>query len=62
MYVRIYFILLDSVRLSVCSSVSQCTLFKKALRMALKEFLEDSKESRGVQGQASRQELRGHSV
>ena len=34
-------------------SVSQCTLFNKALRMALKEFLEDSKESRGVLGQAS---------
>ena len=33
----------------------QCTLLNKALRMTLQEFLQHSKESRGVLGQACKQ-------
>ena len=46
----------------VRACVRLCTLCNRALRMALKESLQHSKECRGVLGQASRQALRGHSV
>ena len=36
-----------------------CTLCNRALRIALKEFLQHSKESRGVLGQASKQKQAG---
>ena len=39
----------------VRSCVRLCTLCNRALRIALKEFLQHSKESRGVLGQASKQ-------
>ena len=42
----------------VCVCVCVCTLCNRALRMALKEFLQHSKESRGVlkeRAQASKQ-------
>ena len=42
-----------SVRQSICDFM---------LRMALKEILKHSKESRGVLGQASRQAIKGDSV
>ncbi len=35
-------------------SVRWCTLSNRALRMALKEFLQHSKESRGVLGKANK--------
>ncbi len=38
----------------VRACVRVCTLCIRALRMALKEFLQHSKESRGVLGQASK--------
>ena len=38
------------------SDLCPCTLLNKAFRMALKEILQHSKESRGVLGQASKQE------
>ena len=41
--------------LDLCPSVRVCTLCNRALRMALKEFLQHSKESRGVLGGSSRE-------
>ena len=47
------------VRACVLSSVRPCTLCNRALRMVQKKFLQHSKESRGVLGQASKQAGKG---